>query len=91
MRKLGMAGLALARRLCLFSALPAHSPALPDRDLSAIYLPAIRRAVFGVLALPQKEYPGISWCPPVGFWRALGSLHRSCAGLARIRRDMEPA
>ena len=33
-RRLGLSGLALARRLCLFSALPAPSAALPDRDLS---------------------------------------------------------
>jgi hypothetical protein len=85
-RRLGLSGLALARRLCLFSALPAPSACLPDRDLSAIYLPVLRRAVARVAADPDRL-----WHPPRSVWRALRSMHRACAGLARIRRDMEPA
>jgi transposase len=85
-RRLGLAGLALARRLSLFSALPAHSAALPDRDLSAIYQPVISRTVARITADAERL-----WHPPKSVFRALRSMHRMCGGLARIRRDMEPA
>ncbi len=86
-RRLGMSGLALARRLSLYAALPAHSAALPDRDLSAIYLPVLRRAAQRVLGLLE----GPPWQPPKAVWRAMRAMHRACGGLSRIRRDMEPA
>lgn len=86
-RRLGLAGLALARRLSLFAALPAPSACLPDRDLSAIYQPVLRAII--------ARIPGTAdtprWHPPQQVWRALHAMHRLCAGLARLRRDMEPA
>ncbi|MBX9702150.1 MAG: hypothetical protein K2X74_22130, partial [Acetobacteraceae bacterium] len=85
-RRLGLSGLALARRLCLFSALPAFSRCLPDRDLSAIYTPVLRRTVERITADPERR-----WKPPKRVFRALRSMHRMCKGLKRIRRDMEPA
>jgi hypothetical protein len=85
-RRLGLAGLALARRLCLFSALPAPSARLPDRELSAIYTPVMIRIVSRVTADPERL-----WLPPRPVFRALRSMHRMCGGLARIRRNMEPA
>ncbi|MBY0329873.1 MAG: transposase [Acetobacteraceae bacterium] len=85
-RRLGLSGLALARRLCLFSALPAPSAALPDRDLSAIYRPVLLRTVARITA-----DPGRVWHPPRSVLGALRSMHRMCAGLARIPRRLEPA
>ena len=86
-KRLGLAGLALARRLGLYSALPAPSACLPDRDLSALCLPVLRHAAARI-AGTGGEPP---WRPPKTTWRALRSLHRICTGLSRIRRDMEPA
>ena len=86
-RQLGLSGLALARRLSLYAALPAPSACLPDRDLSAIYLPVLRRAVARIAGLAGAP----PWHPPKQAWRDLRGMHRLCAGLARLRRDMEPA
>ena len=83
MKRLGLGGLALARRLSLYAALPAPSANLPDRDLSAIYVPVLRRAV--------ARISGAGWRPSKAVWRGLRSMHALCAGLKRIRRDMEPA
>jgi hypothetical protein len=85
-RRLGLAGLALARRLSLYSALPAHSGRLPDRDLSALYVPVLKRIVDRMLA-----EPGRLWRPPKYVLRAMHSMHRFCGGLKRLRRTMEPA
>ncbi len=86
-KRLGLGGLALARRLSLYAALPAPSACLPDRDLSAIYLPVLRRAMARIAG--DGAAPG--WRPPKAIWRGLRSMHVLCAGLKRIRRDMEPA
>jgi len=86
-KRLGMSGLALARRLSLYAALPAPSAALPDRDLSAIYVPVLRRAAYRILGTAEDP----PWHPPRAVLRGMRSMHRLCAGLARIRRDMEPA
>jgi hypothetical protein len=86
LRRLGLSGLALARRLCLFSALPAPSACLPDRDLSAIYAPVMLRVAGRIAA-----EPGRPWRPPGALLQALRSMHRACGGLARIRRGLEPA
>ncbi len=86
-KRLGLAGLALARRLSLYAALPAPSACLPDRDLSAIYLPVLRRAMARI-AGSDTEPP---WRPTKATWRGMRSMHRLCAGIGRIRRDMEPA
>ncbi len=86
-RRLGLGGLALARRLGLLAALPAPSATLPDRDLSAICTPLLRRAAACVLgggAAPPCR-------PPGALWRAMRGMHRLCGGIQRIRRDMEPA
>ena len=73
----------LARRLRLFSALPAPSQFLPDPDLSETYQP-----VFDRFAQSMQERP---WHPPRQLWRTLHSMHRFVAGRARIPRWMEPA
>ncbi len=86
-RRLGLSGLALARRLSLYAALPAPSSCLPDRDLSAIYLPVLR----GLVARVPGTGEAPRWHPPKAVWRALRAMHRLCGGLTRIRRDMEPA
>ena len=86
-KRLGLSGLALARRLSLYAALPALSACLPDRDLSAIYRPCSGRLIARVPA-PRRH--------PAGTRRrrsgaAMRAMHRLCGGLRRIRRDMEPA
>ncbi len=87
MKRLGLAGLALARRLSLYSALPAHSPFVPDRDLSAIYKPVFWRALIGILATEgQLDRPTRK-----GLFRTLKGMHAICGGRSRISRDMEPA
>ena len=86
-RRLGPSGLALARRLSLYAALPAHSACLPDRDLSAIYRPVLLDIVGRIPGTGERP----PWHPPKAVWRALHSMHRLCGGLARLRRDMEPA
>ncbi|WP_052388863.1 transposase [Belnapia moabensis] len=73
----------LARRLKLFSALPAPSQFLPDPDLSETYQP-----VFDRFAQSMQERP---WHPPKQLWRTLHAMHRFVAGRARIPRWMEPA
>ena len=73
----------LARRLRLFSALPAPSQFLPDPDLSEIYQPVFDRFAQSLLDRP--------WHPPRQVWRTLHSMHRFVAGRARIPRWMEPA
>ncbi|SDB35494.1 transposase [Belnapia rosea] len=79
----GLHAIVLARRLGLFSALPAPSQFLPDPDLSEIYRPIFRRFAESFLARP--------WYPPRIVWRTLHSMHRMAGGRARITRWMEPA
>lgn len=85
-KRLGLSGLALARRLCLFSALPGPSAALPDRDLFALYAPVLLRTVHRI-----APAAGEVWKPPRAVLRGLRAMHRLCAGLARLPRRMEPA
>ena len=90
-KRLGLGGLALARRLSLYTALPAPSACLPDRDLSAIYLPVLRHAVASIGGTGTGPHALAPWHPPKAVWRGMRSMHLACAGLRRIRRDMEPA
>ncbi|WP_328702596.1 transposase [Belnapia mucosa] len=73
----------LARRLKLFSALPAPSQVLPDPDLSEIYRPIH-------LAFADSMLKRL-WFPPARLFRLLRSMHRIAGGRARIPRWMEPA
>ena len=86
-KRLGMAGLALARRLSLFSALPAPSAFLPDRDLSAIYRPVLYRAAIGLGVIGHE----LDRATRKGLIRTMKGMHAICAGRKRISRDMEPA
>jgi transposase len=73
----------LARRLKLFSALPAPSQYLPDPDLSEIYLPIQRR-----FAESLRER---IWYPPKPLWRLLKSMMTLAGGRSRISKWLEPA
>ncbi|MCO6418098.1 transposase, partial [Siccirubricoccus sp. KC 17139] len=73
----------LAKRLRLFSALPAPGQLLPDEDLSEIYTPILQR--FAAAMLHRL------WHPPRAIWRLLHDMHRFAAGRARLARWMEPA
>jgi hypothetical protein len=79
----GLHAIVLARRLGLFSALPAPSAVLPDPDLSETYRPVFLRFAQSMLDRP--------WYPPRRLWRTLHAMHRFVAGRARIPRWMEPA
>ncbi len=79
----GLHAIVLARRLRLFSALPAPSQLLPDPDLSEIYRPIFLRFAQSMIDRP--------WYPPKVVWRTLHSMHRMAGGRARIPRWMEPA
>lgn len=83
-RVMGLPGLVLARRLRLYSALPAPSGYLPDPDLSEIARPALLR-----LFETCEAHPG--WRPPRRLFRALDSLLRLAGGRCRLSRWMEPA
>ncbi len=83
-RQMGPRAIVLARRLGLFSALPAPSTFLPDPDLSEIVWPLLSRFVDSMLAKPD-------WRPPRLLFRALAGLLTLCAGRARVPRWMEPA
>jgi len=92
-RLLGLAGILLARRLGLHSALPAPSSYLPDPDLSAVYAGVIARAIERIAAGLAPDAAGIwraAWRPPRRAW----GLFRGMIGLAggrRVTRAMEPA
>jgi transposase len=92
---LGLRGIVLARRLGLFSALPAPSQYLPDPDLSAIYVPLILRALHRMRnrprPAPDADPPGPAWRPPRRAWALFRQMHRFAGGRARITRAMEPA
>lgn len=83
-RVMGLRALVLARRLRLFSALPAPSGYLPDPDLSEIVWPALQRLCVVCLAHPD-------WRPPRWLFRALDGLLRQAGGRRRLSRWMEPA
>jgi hypothetical protein len=83
-RLMGLRALVLARRLGLYSALPAPSRCLPNPDLSGVCMPVIRRALERV-----RDRPG--WAPPPAAWRLFRAMHRMAGGRARIPRRMEPA
>jgi hypothetical protein len=91
---LGLRGIVLARRLELYSALPAPSQYLPDPDLSEIYIPVILRALHRMRNAPRSAPDGGPepvWRPPRGAWVLFRQMHRFAGGRARITRAMEPA
>ncbi len=93
-RFLGLRGIVLARRLGLYSALPAPSQYLPDPDLSEIYVPVILRALDRMQGGPRPDPDGGSkpaWRPPHRAWALFRRMHRFAGGRARITRAMEPA
>ena len=83
-RIMGLRAILLARRLGLYSALPAPAILLPDPDLSESLWP-----VLPALLRRLADHPG--WRPPPGALRGLAALHRLCAGRRRVARWMEPA
>ena len=80
----GLRALVLARRLGLYSALPAPSQVLPDPDLSEIYRPVIDRAMERMVRDP-------GWRAPRGAWALFRGMLRMAGGRTRIPRWMEPA
>lgn len=91
---LGLRGIVLARRLGLYSALPAPSQCLPDPDLSEIYMPVILRALDRMRGGPRAAAGGGSepaWRPPRSAWVLFRQMHRFAGGRVRITRAMEPA
>ncbi len=91
---LGLRGIVLARRLGLYSAVPAPSQYLPDPDLSEIYMPVILRAMARLRDGPRPARDGNpepAWRPPRRAWVLFRQMHRFAGGRARITRAMEPA
>lgn len=82
-RLLGLRGIVIARRLGLYSALPAPSQFLPDPDLSEIYMPVVLRAL-------HRMRNG-AWRPPKEAIALLSGMLGMAGGRARITRAMEPA
>jgi transposase len=82
-RVMGLRAIILARRLRLFSALPASSNLLYDPDLSETLAPILPNTLQRMLAEP-------GWRPPKGFIRAVDGLMRFALG-RRPHRWMEPA
>lgn len=82
-RLMGLRAILLARRLGLFSALPAPSQYLPDPELAEITLPVCLRAARYMLAHPR-------WRPPRGLLRLLQDFHRFAGGLVRVPGALEP-
>jgi transposase len=82
-RIMGMRAIVMARRLRLYSALPAPSFWLPDPDLSEIYMPVI----LGLLRHAREH-----WGRRLGQAniRLIASMHRAMGGRARIAGWMEP-
>ena len=82
-RLMGLRAIVLARRLRLYSALPAPSFWLPDPDLSEIYMPVI----LGLLRHAREH-----WGRRLGQAniRLIASMHRAMGGRARIAGWMEP-
>ncbi len=91
---LGLRAIVLARRLGLYSALPAPSQYLPDPDLSEIYMPVILRAMARLRDGPRPARDGNpepAWRLPRRAWVLFRQMHRFAGGRARITRAMEPA
>ncbi|WP_187830285.1 transposase [Siccirubricoccus phaeus] len=82
-RLMGFRAILLARRLRLFSALPAPPNFLPDPDLSETLSPILPGLIARTAANP-------GWRAPRALLRALDGLMRLARG-RRIRRWMEPA
>ncbi len=80
----GLAAIALARRLRLFSALPAPPGYVADPDLSEIYSPVIWAVADRMRTQPDRR-------PPRGTLRLLRSMSLLVQGRSRLRRDWEPA
>lgn len=83
-RLMGLRAIVLARRLGLYSALPAPSQFLPDPDLSEVVWPLLLQFVRSMLAHPD-------WRPPDCLFRAFHGLLRLAGGRGRISGAMEPA
>ena len=82
-RLMGLRAIVLARRLRLFSALPAPSVLLPDHDLSESLWP-----VFPAIVNRMQEG---GWRPDPRAIKGLIALHTLAAGRRRVSRWMEPA
>ncbi len=82
-RQMGMRGIVLARRLKLYSALPALSHHLPDPDLSGIYVPAL-------VAIARYAVANRGWWPGPGILGLMKRLHREMGGRSRLTPAMEP-
>jgi hypothetical protein len=82
-RLMGLRAIVLARRLRLYSALPAPSVWLPDPDLSEIYLPVILR----LLRHARAHWGGRLGRANI---RLIDGMHRIMGGRARIAGWMEP-
>ena len=80
---MGMRAIVMARRLRLYSALPAPSFWLPDPDLSEIYMPVI----LGLLRHAKAHW---GWRLGQANIRLISSMHRAMGGRARIAGWMEP-
>ena len=78
-RQMGLQAIVLARRLGLYSALPAPSLYLPDPDLSEIVWPLQMRLVKAMRANPK-------WRPLSALLRSLMNLLTISGGRARISR-----
>jgi transposase len=82
LRVLKLAGLRLALRLGLLSALPGPWWMLPKPDLSETWLPLMRRMVARAQTLPFRQ--AIPWL------RELRWMHRFLGGTARIPKCLAP-
>ncbi|MCO6417712.1 transposase [Siccirubricoccus sp. KC 17139] len=82
-RLMGLAGIMLAKRLRMPSALPGPSTWLPDVDLSEIYREVIRRILSAIMERP--------WRPPAWIFRLMRRMLGFAAGRSRIPRWAEPA
>jgi hypothetical protein len=80
----GLEAVALARRLKLFSALPAPSAHVADPGLSEIYAPVIAATLRRIVDCP-------GWRPPSGTWRLFRTATWLINGRSRLRRAWEPA
>ncbi len=85
-RIMGLRGIVLARRLRLYSALPAPSFWLPDPDLSEIYMPVI----LGILRWAKDQLTEHRRCIGPQTIRMIDSMHRAMGGRSRLSPAMEP-
>lgn len=82
-RLMGMRAIVLARRLRLYSALPAPSIYLPDPDLSEIYMPVL-------LGLMRHARDHTGRRLGRAAIRLMTSMHRAMGGRSRLSPCMEP-